>query len=74
MRLALSVALLLFVCAVGCQVMAYRRLVEPWRSRFPAITWSIPKREYFTRTGWRFQMTALMLALAGIVAMIGLSA
>lgn len=64
------IPLVIASAAVACQFQAHRNLAPPWRGRLWRVTWSLPRREYFTRTGWRYQVAALALGAIAVLSLV----
>lgn len=56
--------------AIACQFKAHRHLAPAWRGRLWQVTWSVPRREYFTPAGWRYQLAAFALAATAVVSLV----
>ena len=68
--LGLYLGLALLLAAARCQMLAYKHLADPWQHRFAEVTRSIPRREYYTARGWRWQLVVPLLSSAGILSLL----
>ncbi len=67
MRYWFWVGLVLFLGAVLSQAIAHRHLAPEWEGKLERVQRSLPQRVYFTEKGWRYQLIAAVLAVAGVL-------